>query len=100
MNTYEQILEHKSTLKKSKAIIKAMDHTVRLSILKFIQTSGRASVTQIYFGLRLEQSVASQHLAILRKANIVKTEREGKNIYYSIDEEGVTRILSTLAGLN
>ena len=35
--------------------------------------------------LRLEQSVASQHLAILRKAGIVSTQRDGKFIYYSVN---------------
>jgi DNA-binding transcriptional ArsR family regulator len=35
--------------------------------------------------LRLEQSVASQHLAILRKAGFVKTDRDGKFIYYSVN---------------
>jgi DNA-binding transcriptional ArsR family regulator len=37
--------------------------------------------------LRLEQSVASQHLAILRKAGFVKTDRDGKFIYYSVNTE-------------
>jgi len=36
--------------------------------------------------LRLEQSVASQHLAILRKAGVVLTERNGKFIFYSLDK--------------
>ncbi|MFN7278812.1 MAG: ArsR/SmtB family transcription factor, partial [bacterium] len=40
----------------------------------------------------LEQSVASQHLAILRRAGIVKAERDGKFIYYRINEERVLRI--------
>lgn len=33
------------------------------------------SVTEIYVKLRLEQSVASQHLAILRRAGVVQTDR-------------------------
>ena len=35
--------------------------------------------------LRLEQSVASQHLAVLRKAGFVTTTRDGKFIYYSVN---------------
>jgi DNA-binding transcriptional ArsR family regulator len=35
--------------------------------------------------LRLEQSVASQHLAILRRAGIVSTTRDGKFIHYSVN---------------
>jgi DNA-binding transcriptional ArsR family regulator len=43
------------------------------------------TVTEIYIQLRLEQSVASQHLAILRKAGFVNTDRDGKFIYYSVN---------------
>ena len=43
------------------------------------------AVTELYVKLRLEQSVASQHLAILRKAGFVKTDRDGKFIYYSVN---------------
>jgi len=46
----------------------------------------------IYIKLRLEQSVASQHLAILRRAGVVVTDREGKFIYYSIDKERLNQI--------
>ncbi|MCH5689900.1 hypothetical protein LWM68_40125 [Niabella sp. W65] len=35
----------------------------------------------------MEQSVASQHLAILRKADFVKTERDGKFIYYTVNTQ-------------
>jgi len=50
------------------------------------------TVTDIYIKLRLEQSVASQHLAILRKAGVVQTDRQGKYIYYSLDGERLTQI--------
>jgi DNA-binding transcriptional ArsR family regulator len=36
--------------------------------------------------------VASQHLAILRKAGIVSTKREGKFIYYTINTQRVEAI--------
>jgi DNA-binding transcriptional ArsR family regulator len=50
------------------------------------------TVTDLYIMLRLEQSVASQHLAILRRAGILKTERDGKYIYYRVNEERVVQI--------
>jgi DNA-binding transcriptional ArsR family regulator len=45
----------------------------------------KMTVTEIYVKLRLEQSVASQHLAILRRAGIVSTSRDGKFIFYSVN---------------
>jgi DNA-binding transcriptional ArsR family regulator len=44
--------------------------------------------------LRLEQSVASQHLAILRRAGVVTTTREGKFIYYSVNHKRLAEIYS------
>ena len=60
-------------------------HKLRQQILKLIDEQGKITVTEIYVKLRLEQSVASQHLAILRKAGFVNTDRDGKFIYYSVN---------------
>jgi DNA-binding transcriptional ArsR family regulator len=59
------------------------------------------TVTEIYVKLRLEQSVASQHLAILRRAGIVVTVREGKFIFYTVDYnrlEQVNQFVEQLVG--
>jgi len=68
-------------LKKSAILIRAINHKLRQEILQWIDEKGRITVTELYVHLRLEQSVASQHLAVLRKAGFVKTTREGKFIY-------------------
>ena len=73
-------------VKKAALILRALNHKLRQQILKLIDDNGRMTVTEIYVQLRLEQSVASQHLAILRKAGFVKTERDGKFIYYSVND--------------
>ena len=72
-------------IKKAALILRAINHKLRQQVIKLIDEHGKMTVTEIYVKLRLEQSVASQHLAILRKAGFVKTERDGKFIYYSIN---------------
>lgn len=72
-------------VKKAALILRAVNHKLRQQILKLIDESGKITVTEIYVKLRLEQSVASQHLAILRKAGFVKTERDGKFIFYAVN---------------
>ena len=64
--------------------IRALNHPMRQEILKLIHQKGSVPVTEIFTKLRLEQSVASQQLGILRSAGYVETQREGKQIYYSI----------------
>jgi DNA-binding transcriptional ArsR family regulator len=72
-------------VKKASLILRAINHKLRQQILKLIDEHGKMTVTGLYVKLRLEQSVVSQHLAILRKAGYVKTNRDGKFIYYSVN---------------
>ena len=74
-------------VKKAALILRAVNHKLRQQILKLIDEHGKMTVTELYVKLRLEQSVASQHLAILRKAGFVNTERDGKFIYYSVNTQ-------------
>lgn len=87
-------------LKKAAMILRALNHKLRQQILKLIDEHKRLTVTEIYVRLRLEQSVASQHLAILRRAGIVKTERDGKFIYYSVNSARVAHIMQCVEDLN
>lgn len=79
-------------LKKAALVFRAINHKLRQQIIRFINQHGKITVTQIYVKLRLEQSVASQHLAILRKAGFVITERDGKFIYYSVDHNRLAEV--------
>lgn len=79
-------------VKKASLVLRAINHKLRQQILKLIDEQGRITVTEIYVKLRLEQSVASQHLAILRKAGFVNTERDGKFIYYTINTSRIEEL--------
>lgn len=79
-------------LKTATKVLRAVNHPLRLSILRLIEETGKLSVTQIYFKLRIEQSVASQHLAILRESELLLPEREGKNIYYTLNHPRVDAV--------
>lgn len=79
-------------LRKSVLVLRAVNHKLRQEIIRLIESEKRMTVTDIYVRLRLEQSVASQHLALLRRAGVVTTERDGKFIYYSIDKQRIAEI--------
>jgi DNA-binding transcriptional ArsR family regulator len=87
MESFSSVSVDLYNVKKAAMVLRAINHKLRQQILKLIDESGKMTVTEIYVKLRLEQSVASQHLAILRKAGFVKTERDGKFIYYSVNQE-------------
>lgn len=81
-----------SALKKAAGVLRAVNHKLRQSMIKLLEENGKMTVTEIYVKLRLEQSVASQHLAILRHAEVVKTERDGKFIYYSLNDDRISEL--------
>jgi DNA-binding transcriptional ArsR family regulator len=77
-------------LKKAALVFRAVNHKLRQQILGLIHQKGNITVTAIYIHFRLEQSVVSQHLAILRKAGFVVTNRNGKFIYYAVNHDRLT----------
>ncbi|CAN5550182.1 N/A [soil metagenome] len=79
-------------VKKAALILRALNHKLRQQLIKLIEEEKKITVTEIYVRLKLEQSVASQHLAILRKAGIVTTQRDGKFIFYIINHKRIDEI--------
>ncbi len=72
-------------LKKATLTLRALNHKLRQQMIRLLDEHKKMTVTEIYIKLRLEQSVASQHLAILRRAGIVATLRDGKFIHYAVN---------------
>ncbi len=87
-------------LRKAVLVLRAVNHKLRQRIIDLLEEKDNMTVTDIYIKLRLEQSVASQHLAILRRAGVVVTRREGKFIFYSIDRDRLSQISSLVEELS
>lgn len=88
----QEILLDYTELRKAVLVLRAVNHKLRQRMLDLLEENQRMTVTDIYVKLRLEQSVASQHLAILRKSGVVQTEREGKFIFYSLNKDRLIQI--------
>ena len=91
-------LEH-NTLRRTVLVIRSVDHKLRQQIIKMLEETPRLTVTEIYIKLRIEQSIASQHLSILRRSGVVISKRTGKFIYYSLDKERLGQISSLVEDL-
>ncbi len=84
-------------LRPAMRILRALAHPLRLRIILVIhENGGVANVGTIYQSLDIEQSIASQHLRILRQAELVKTRRDRKFIYYSLDYERIARTANAI----
>ena len=83
-------------LDKSAEVMRALAHPLRLTIIDFIDKNKVINVNKIYNTLKLEQSITSQHLKILREAGLVHTRREGKFIFYSLNYEAIDRTINKI----
>ena len=80
---------------KAEAVLKLLANQYRLRILCSL-VDGEKSVSQLEEIVDLSQSALSQHLAKLRDANIVATDKRGQSVYYRLASMEVNAILSTL----
>lgn len=76
-------------LQTSTDVLRALAHPLRLKIIQYIDANRTVNVNRIYNTLKLEQSITSQHLRILRLAGLVTTTRDGKYIHYAVDYDKV-----------
>ncbi|MBE0532735.1 MAG: helix-turn-helix transcriptional regulator [Rhodospirillales bacterium] len=92
LETLEQNALRASTL------LKAMSNQHRLMILCQL-ASGEKRVGELEEIIGLSQSALSQHLARLRRDNLVRTRREAQTIFYSLVEPEARSVIETLYGL-
>ncbi len=71
---------------------------VRVQIL-FIIAAEEACVCHLEAALGLRQASISQHLMVLRKAGLVTTHRDGRNIFYRLAQPQVVDLLQKAAQL-
>jgi DNA-binding transcriptional ArsR family regulator len=81
--------------KRAAGLLKALANEQRLMILCHL-LDGPLAVGELNAQVGLSQSALSQHLAVLREAGVVATEREAQTIYYSLPKGAVTKIIGVL----
>ncbi len=102
MATFEESVQEKVDIvsmrdnaKAATALLKALANENRLMILCYLEGK-ELSVSELNESLDLSQSALSQHLAVLRRDNLVKTRRESQTIYYSLNGDRASTIIRTL----
>src|SRR6185369_14931732 len=84
--------------RRASTLLKAMSNERRLLILCYL-AQGERSVGELESLVSLSQSALSQHLARLRRDELVSTRREAQTIYYSLSGREATAIMETLHAL-
>jgi len=84
--------------RRASTLLKAMSNQHRLLILCQL-VPGEKCVGELEKIVGLSQSALSQHLARLRRDNLVSTRREAQTIHYSLAGEEASAVIETLYGL-
>lgn len=86
----------KNLLLEKAEILKTIAHPVRLCILAMLIKEHESNVSDIQFCVDVPQPSISQHLAKLKGAGILSSERKGTEIIYKIKNEEVKHIIEQI----
>lgn len=78
-------------------MLKAIAHPMRLAIVKYLDQGKKLTVTEIHNLLQIEQSTTSHHLGILKDKGVLASKREGKNTYYYLKHENLSKIIECMS---
>lgn len=79
------------------SVIKVLAHPIRFSIALLLHRNGKMNVGAIQEGLDLPQSTVSQHISKMREAGIIKADRQGTKIFYTLANDIAVKVLTTLS---
>ncbi len=71
---------------------KTLGHPARIRILELLR-DGERPVSELIPEVGIEPSHLSQQLAILRRANLVRSRKEGSSVLYSVTEPRLFQLL-------
>lgn len=92
VNIVKQEMITPDTIANVSALFKILGDPTRVKIVWALEQH-ELCVCDIASTLDMTKSAISHQLALLRKHNLVKTRREGKQVFYSLDDEHVTLII-------
>ena len=87
-------------LEQAASMLKAMAHPMRVAILNFLEDGKRMTVTEIHKKLQIEQSTTSHHLGILKDKGVLSSQRVGKNTFYFLKSESLSKIMDCINKCN
>jgi DNA-binding transcriptional ArsR family regulator len=82
-----------------KRMLRALGDAVRLNILRALAADDEVKVTDLAERLNVSQPLVSWHLTILRRMEFVRTRRQGREVYCSLDVARYRQCVTMLAAV-
>jgi DNA-binding transcriptional ArsR family regulator len=99
IRSLRQALVSPDDIAEGAAVLKALAHPGRLAIVKLLARE-ECCVCDVANVFSWPISTASQHLARLKAAGLVRTRPEGKLVFYSLSRPGLPDLVSSLTGIS
>ncbi|MHA7276463.1 ArsR/SmtB family transcription factor [Arthrobacter sp. Hz1] len=80
-------------------LFKGLAHPVRIRVLELLSAAPEVSVSELLTATGLEASHLSQHLSVLRRYQLVKSDRRGLQQFYTLTSPLVAELLAVARGL-
>jgi DNA-binding transcriptional ArsR family regulator len=80
----QSVRNHDEQLEQLASLFRLLSDRTRLNVLLLL-ADGERNVTALCETLRLPQPTVSHHLSLLRMCNAIVNRREGKQVFYSLD---------------
>ncbi|MHA7140421.1 MULTISPECIES: ArsR/SmtB family transcription factor [unclassified Arthrobacter] len=80
-------------------LFKGLAHPVRIRVLELLSAAPEVSVSDLLTATGLEASHLSQHLSVLRRYRLVKSERRGLQQFYTLADPLAAELLAVARGL-
>ena len=74
-----------SKLSKARLIVRAVNHPIRQRIIEILMLASKMKVGDLAKELNIQQPVVSQHLSSLRKAQVIRAHKTGREAFYSLN---------------
>ncbi len=81
------------------AFIKALASEPRMKILLLFTDGQERTVNEIRDAIDLSQSNTSEHLNLMKRAGILDSNKQGKEVYYRPDRQKILQHLETVGAL-
>ena len=78
----------------SAALLKSIGHPIRIKIIRALTHHSSMTVTELSAYLSIDQPIMSLHLGVLRKCNVIKAIKSGKQSFYSISDISTKQIVN------
>jgi ArsR family transcriptional regulator len=91
-NTNQKVNIDMASMERTAIVFKAIAHPTRLAVLELLVATGQMNVNELMSATNCEQSLLSHHLANMRSSGLLKSERKGQMIFYSLKDEKAKEI--------